>query len=136
MPTLPSGRRVEFSLDRFHAWLDRIGPDTAQAVVRGLEEADDLLFVMEAVHFGLADGQPYFADYVAADWSTAAADWNTADRQFLQAWLVSPTARESRAEAIDYLRDRVLSESGGRVPYPYRVQDGLGGGLESSRIRQ
>ncbi len=136
MPTLPSRRRVEFSLDRFHAWLDRIGPDAAQAVVRGLEEANDLLFVMDAVHFSLADGQPFFAGYVAADWMAYAADWNTADRQFLQAWLASPAAREARAEAIDYLRDRVLGESGGRVPYPYRVQDGSSGGLESSRLRQ
>jgi hypothetical protein len=136
MPTLPRGRRVEFSLDRFHAWLDRIGPDAAQAVVRGLEEADDLLYVMDAVHFSLADGQPYFAGYVAADWTAAAADWSTADRQFLQAWLVSPAAREARSEAIDYLRDLVLGESSGQVPYPYRVQDGLDGGPESSRLRQ
>lgn len=136
MPTLPSGRRVEFSLDRFHAWLERIGPNAAQDVVRGLKEADDLLFVMDAVHFGLTDGQPYFAGYVAADWTVAAADWSTADRQFLQAWRVSPAAREARAEAIDYLRDRVLGESGGRVPYPYLVQDGLGNGLEASRLRQ
>lgn len=136
MPTLPSGRRIEYSLDRFHAHLDRIGPEAACALVRVLEDADDLLLVMDAVHFGLADGQPYFAGYVAADWATRAADWNTADRQFLQAWLVSPVAREARAEAIDYLRDRVLGESGGRIPYPYRVQDGMGSGLESSRLRQ
>lgn len=136
MPTLPSGRRVEFSLDRFHAYLERIGPQAAQTLVRGLEDADDLLFVMDAVHFGLADSQPFFAGYVAVDWMTYAADWSTADRQFLQDWLMSPAARESRAEAIDYIRDRVLGESGGRMPYPYRVQDGLGGGLEGSRIRQ
>ncbi|MDX9994883.1 MAG: hypothetical protein RBS28_06125, partial [Rhodocyclaceae bacterium] len=120
----------------FHAHLERIGLKAAQAVVCRLEDADDLLFVMDAVHFGLADGQPYFAGYVAADWMSRAADWNTADRQFLQDWLVSPAARESRAEAIDYIRDRVLGEAGGRMPYPYRVQDGLGGGLEGSRIRQ
>jgi hypothetical protein len=136
MPTLPSGRRVEFSLDRFHVYLDRVGPQAAQALVCRLEEADDLLFVMDAVHFGLADGQPFFADYVAADWASRAADWSTADRQFLQAWLFSPPAREARAEAIDYLRDRILGESGGRVPYPYRVQDGLGGELTVSRLRQ
>lgn len=136
MPTLPSGRRVEFSLDRFHAYLERMGPQAARAVACRLEGADDLLFVMDAVHFGLADDQPYFAGYVAADWMSRAADWNTADRQFLQDWLVSPAAREARAGAIDYLRDRILGESGGRVPYPYRVQDGLDGELTVSRLRQ
>lgn len=136
MPTLPSGRRVEFSLDRFHAYLEQMGVKAAQAVVRRLEEADDLLFVLDAVHFGLVDGEPCFAGYVAADWATGAADWSRTDRQFLQAWLFSPAAREARAEAIDYLRDRVLGESGGRALYPYLVQDGMDWGLAGPRLRQ
>ncbi len=136
MPTLPSGRRIEFSLDRFHAYLERIGPNASRAVVRHLNEPDDLLFLMDAVHFDIAAGQPYFAGYVATDWAAVAADWPVADRQSLQAWFASPAARETRAEAIDYIRDRVLGESGGRAPYPYWVQDGMDEGLAGPLPRQ
>ena len=74
MPTLPSGRRIEFSLDRFHALLGRMERRQARVIAGNLGNADDLLFVMDAVHFSLQDGTPYFAGYVAADCATVAAD--------------------------------------------------------------
>lgn len=125
MPTLPSGRRVEFSLDRFHAALQRMPQDAACLIVSNLQDPDDLLFVMDAVHFSLAEGSPYFAGYVAADWQTRAADWPTADRQTLQAWFASPTARAARAEAIEYLHGLYFGMPDALLPYPYLVQDGL-----------
>ena len=123
MPTLPSGRRIEFSLDRFHTLLERMGRHRACAIARNLNDPDDLLFVLDAVHFSLKDGAPYFAGYVATDWMTYAADWNTSDRQALQAWFASPEARGTRAEAIDYIKGLLLDHPPGLVSYPYVVQD-------------
>lgn len=120
MPVLPSGRRVEFSLDRFHTHLERVGDMAARAIVRQLDDPDDLLLVLDAVHFGIDDGLPCFAGYVAADWAAGAADWSMADRQALQAWLFSGAAREIRAEAIDYVRSLYLG-SPGALAYPYRI---------------
>lgn len=138
MPTLPSGRRVEFSLDRFHALLRQMDHDKAQTLAATLQEPDDLLYVLDAVHFGLADGQPYFADYVAADWRAAAADWNTADRQALQAWLASDEARFRRAEAIRYIRALLLERPGRAVAFPYATlgDPGHPRAVEGSLLRQ
>ena len=138
MPTLPSRRRIEFSLDRFHALLGRMAPKQARAVAWSLNDPDDLLFVLDAVHFSLEDGAPYFAGYVAADWATCAADWSTADRQALQAWFVSPEARDARAEAIDYIKGLLLEGPDGRVAYPYLIQreSGRTGVMEGSRLWQ
>lgn len=121
MPVLPSGRRVEFSLDRFHALLDQIGDQRAKEIAATLHNPDDLLFVLDAVHFSLADGTPYFADYVAADWATYAADWSSADRRALQTWLASDTARASRAEAIGYIKGLLLDRKDSLLAYPYVV---------------
>lgn len=101
MPILPSGRRVEFSLDRFHAMLDQMQPQQAAALAEALDCPDDLLFVMDAVHFRLDDGTPYFASYVAASWQQYAADWSEADRTALAAWFRSQAATEARADAIN-----------------------------------
>lgn len=98
MPMLPSGRRIKFSLDRFHKLLVEMGNEQARAIASNIEDPDDLLFVLDAVHFSLEDATPYFADYVASDWKIYAADWSTSDRLALQAWLVSDKARSSRAE--------------------------------------
>ena len=139
MPTLPSGRRVEYSLDRFHTLLERMDRHQARAIANNLSDPDDLLLVLDAVHFSLENGAAYFAGYVAADWATYAADWSTADRQALQAWFASPEARGARAEAIDYIWS-LFSESPDRlVDYPYLVQGEIGwaaDGMESSRLRQ
>ena len=136
MPTLPSGRRIEFSLDRFHALLGLMGHRLGHIVARSLSEPADLLLVLDAVHFSRDDGRPYFAGYVAADWKTCAADWSTADRQALQAWFASPEAHGVYAEAIDYINGLLLDRPAGT--YPYRVQDGMhqGGWGEGSRLRQ
>lgn len=138
MPILPSGRRIEFSLDRFHALLDRMDRDLARMIAENLSDPDDLLFVLDAVHFSLKEGMPYFAGYVAADWKTYAADWNTADRQVLQAWLASPEARDARSEVIDYIRGLLRDGAAGSGSYPYRVQDGIhpAGVIEGSRLLQ
>lgn len=137
MPTLPSGRRIEFSLDRFHALLERMDREGARATVRNLSDADGLLLVLDAVHFSLKDSSPYFAGYVAADWMTYAADWSTADRQALQAWFASPEAREVRAEAIDYIKGLWLDHPDEPISYPYLVQDSFSraGMLDGSRLR-
>jgi hypothetical protein len=138
MPTLPSGRRIEFSLDRFHALLGRMDRQQARAIAGNLSDSGDLLFVMDAVHFSLQDSTPYFAGYVAADWATYAADWSTADRQALQAWFVSPEARDTRAEAIDYIKSLLGDAPDNLVAYPYLIQgeSGRADVMEGSRLRQ
>lgn len=138
MPTLPSGRRVEFSLDRFHALLGGMDRRQASAIAMHLSDPDDLLFVLDAVHFSLKEGTPYFAGYVAADWATYAADWSAADRQALQAWFVSSEACGARAEAIDYIKGLLLDNPDGLVAYPYLIQGESGrvGVMEGSRLRQ
>lgn len=138
MPTLPSGRRVEFSLDRFHALLGSMDHQQARLIARNLDDPDDLLFVLDAVHFSLRDGEPYFAGYVAANWATYAAEWSTADRQALQAWIGLPESRDARAEAIDYIMGLLLDNPDSMVAYPYLIQDELGraGVMEGSRLRQ
>jgi hypothetical protein len=138
MPTLPSGRRIEFSLDRFHALLESLDRLQARQVVDNLNDPDDLLFVLDAVHFRLEDDLPYFADYVAAEWATYAADWSTADRQTLQGWLFSVEARQARIEAIDYIKGLYADRPSGLTMYPYIVQDSLppAGLMAGSMLRQ
>lgn len=119
MPILPSGRRIEFSADRFHALLRLMDPIQARQIASNMLDADDLLFVLDAVHFSLQDGTPYFAGYVAADWRTYAADWNTADREALEAWLKSDDARAGREEAMQYVKSLVFGQR--NVPYPYEL---------------
>ena len=119
MPVLPSGRRVEFSLDRFHTLLGQMDGERAKELVATLDHPDDLLFVLDAVHFGLEDGKPYFADYVASDWTPYAAEWSNADRQALQAWLASDAARSSRAEAIGYIKALLFGRKDSPMHYPY-----------------
>lgn len=123
MPVLPSGRRVEFSLDRFHALLAQMECRQARKIVERLHNPDDLLFVLDAVHFSLEDGKPYFADYVASDWASYAAEWSSQDRQALQAWFASDAARYSRAEAIDYIKALVLDRKNSPMMYPYVIQN-------------
>ena len=138
MPVLPSGRRIEFSLDRFHALLTQLGRAQARGLAETLESPDDLLPVLDAVHFALADGSPYFADYVAADWRPYAADWSMADRQALEAWLGSAAARAHRAEAIGYIKTLLLGGRDGAVRYPYLVLNDHPhpGAHESAWLRQ
>jgi len=119
MPTLPSGRRVEFSLDRFHALLAMMDSGQARELAATLCEPDDLLHVMDAVHFGRDDSEPFFAGYFASDWMPHAADWNTADRQALQDWLVSDDARMHRGEAITYIKALLFKRCTTALRYPY-----------------
>lgn len=136
MPVLPSGRRIEFSLDRFHALLGLMDDREVRRIAGNINDPDDLLFVLDAVHFSLEDGSPYFAGYVAADWTTYAADWNTADRLALQSWLASAPARAGRAEAMRYLKSILLGRPA--VPYPYALaQDARHPGMHpGSLLRQ
>lgn len=138
MPSLPSGRRIEFSLDRFHALLSRLEPCAARDIARQLHDPEDLLTVMDAVYFHPDDAAPHFAGYLAADWPAVAADWPSADRQALQAWFASPHARAAHAEAIAYIRALWLDEADQCIPYPYLVQDRIchAGTQEVSRLRQ
>ena len=125
MPVLPSGRRVEFSLDRFHALLSRMDSHQAKKIVETLRNPDDLLFVLDAVHFSMGDGTPYFADYVASDWAPYAAEWCSADRQALQAWLASDAARFNRAEAIGYIKALLQNRKDSPQRYPYVIPCGF-----------
>lgn len=136
MPTLPSGRRIEFSLDRFHSLLGRMHSRQAREIAENMVDPDDLLFVMDAVHFSAKDGSPYFADYLACDWMDYAGDWSMADRQALAAWFSSAEARQTRAEAIRYISS--LTIGGPTMAYPYELTQDVGHpqALEGSRIRQ
>lgn len=138
MPVLPSGRRVEFSLDRFHAMLKRIGNHRARKIADTLHGPDDLLFVLDAVHFSQEDGTPYFADYVASDWLPYAADWSNADREALRDWLASDAARRSRAEAIGYIKALLFERKDSPVHYPYVIPGGFRHPVapEGSTLRQ
>ena len=138
MPVLPSGRRIEFSLDRFHALLGRTDSDQAQRIAETLQHPDDLLRVLDAVHFAVDDGRPYFADYVAADWASRAGDWSQADRQVLQDWLASAAARLTRAEAICYIKTLFLAapDSPSRYPYLLVSERHPAGTHEGQRSRQ
>lgn len=116
MPVLPSGRRIEFSLDRFHALLGQMDLEQAFVIAEALQDPDDLCAVLDAVHFSLDSGKPYFAGYVAADWETRAADWNTADREALRAWFGAESARAYRAEAIDSIKSLLLEAKTDYMP--------------------
>lgn len=119
MPILPSGRRIEFSLDRFHALLGQVDRDHAHEIASALRDPDDLLQVMDAVHFSSSDGTPYFAGYFASDGMSCAGEWSTADRQALQDWLNSAAARAHRAQAITYIRALTLNRCPTTLHYPY-----------------
>lgn len=125
MPVLPSGRRVEFSLDRFHVLLAQMDSHQAREIAATLHHPDDLLFVLDAVHFSREDGTAYFADYVASDWLPYAAEWSAADRQALQAWLASDAARCYRAEAIGYIKALLLDRKDSPLHYPYVILPGF-----------
>jgi hypothetical protein len=111
MPILPSGRRIDFSLDRFTSFLARVEPLHARAIAAALRDPDDLLPVLDAVHYSPHSGAPFFANYVAADWECCAADWPAGDREALRHWFDSASARHYRAEAIRLIRQR-LGEQG------------------------
>jgi hypothetical protein len=103
MPQLPSGRRVEFSLDRFHAMLEQMEPTAARSLIESIQDANDLLWVLDLVCFdGL--GRPHFAECVAADWQDLAREWSEDDRAAFDDYLSSEAATGYRAEAIEGTR--------------------------------
>ena len=80
----------------------------ALSTVDALRYPDDLLWVLDAVHFSLEDDTPFFANYVAADWESYAAEWSNDDRTALRTWFLSPSARYWRAEAIETIQGVVF----------------------------
>lgn len=100
MPVLPSGRRVEYSLDRFHAMLRRMDPAEAQKLVAALQEPNDLLLVADVVEFSPHTGTAYFSGHIAADFESYVAGWTFEDQDALAAWIESETATFHRGEAI------------------------------------
>lgn len=116
MPVLPSGRRIDFSLDRFHALLGQIELEQALVVADALHDPDDLLLVMDAVHFTLEDGKPYFAGYVASDWESRATDWGQEDCDALRTWFGSDSARFYRTEAIASIKSLLIEIATERLP--------------------
>jgi hypothetical protein len=106
MPVLPSGRRVEFSLDRFHALLSRMTVAEARKTTAALREPNDLLLVMEVVYFDEA-GNPFFANTIAANFESYVLDWPLEDQDALAAWFESESATYYRAEAIAQIHGMV-----------------------------
>ena len=103
MPVLPSGKRIEFSLDRFHAMLEMLPAAKASSLVDALVDPDDLLLVLDLVTFDGA-GRPHFAECIAADWREIARDWDISDRDTFASYLNSGTSRTYREEAIEGTR--------------------------------
>ena len=107
MPVLPSGRRVEFSVDRFHAMLAQKSLSEAQKIASSLQDANDLLYVMDVVQFHPESGKPYFSGHLAANFESYVGGWTAADQEALAAWLESDAARYYRIETIDAIRGMV-----------------------------
>ena len=106
MPVLPSGRRIEYSLDRFHALLARMPVADAQRTAAALKEANDLLYVLDVVEFD-AHGEPYFANVMADQFELYATQWSHEDQDALVAWIESETATYYRNVAIREIHDMV-----------------------------
>ena len=109
MPVLPSGRRIEFSLDRFLAMLDRLEPEVVFQIVGALDQPEDLLPVTDIVTFDPSGTVPTFAGYVVADWERHAQDWTVEDCMALSFHLRSELSVGARAEAIATLKQLVGS---------------------------
>lgn len=106
MPVLPSGRRIEYSLDRFHALLARMPLAEAERTVAALKEPNDLLYVLDVVEFD-RNGEPYFANVMAHQFELYAMQWPDEDQDALVAWIESETARYYRGVAIREIHDMV-----------------------------
>ncbi len=115
MPVLPSGRRVEFSLDRFHALLSRMPLAEAKKTVSALKEPNDLLFVMDVVEF-TPSGEPYFSNRIAANFETYAIYWTFDDQDALVAWIESESATYYRVEAIANIHGMVAEVEERAIP--------------------
>ena len=107
MPTLPSGRRVEFSLDRFTALLDQLAPTDAACLCDALIEPDDLMHVIDIVLFRSGQDEPYFAAQVLSQWPSLAAAWHAGDREYFRNYLGSTPSLLARADAIAALKQSV-----------------------------
>jgi hypothetical protein len=107
MPVLPSGRRVEFSIDRFRAMLNRMSLTEAESTVSMLKTPDELLYVTDVVLYQDDSGEPFFSGHLATEFEAYAIEWNHTDQDALAEWLESPSARHYRAEAIEELRNMV-----------------------------
>ncbi len=108
MPTLPSGRRIEFSLDRFTVLLEQLTPQAATDICAALIEPDDLMHVLDIVLFQPGNGEPYFAGFVLSQWPNLAAAWDENDREYFRRYLDTTGSQAARAEAIATLRATVL----------------------------
>ena len=107
MPTLPSGRRVEFSLERFTAMLDQLAPADAACLCDALIEPDDLMHVLDIVLFRSGQDEPYFAAQVLSQWQSLAVAWDASDREFFRGYLGSTPSLWARADAIAVLKQSV-----------------------------
>jgi hypothetical protein len=108
MPTLPSGRKIEFSLDRFHAMLEMLPHAQVELIESSLREPNDLLWVLDLVCFDDV-GKPHFAECVAADWAIAASDWASDDRFAFAEYLKSDTAQQLLDSGLEGTRQLVLT---------------------------
>lgn len=106
MPVLSSGRRIEYSLDRFHALLARMPLAEAERTVAALKEPNDLLYVLDVVEFD-QNGEPYFANVMAHQFELYAMSWPTEDQDALVTWIESETATYYRGVAIREIHDMV-----------------------------
>lgn len=103
MPVLPSGRRVEFSLDRFSAMLKQMPVEEALPICDALQAPDDLMYVLDVVHFNDA-GHAAFAGYMLSDWEKHADGWTETDRAALRTHLTSDFSRSARADALESVK--------------------------------
>ena len=119
MPILPSGRRIDYSLDRFHAWLARMTLPQAQKTIANLTEPDDLLHVLDVVFHDPFTGKPFYANRVAADFSSYAACWSQSDQDALAVWIRSEAATCHRAAAIAGIHAMVAEVADCQVKMPH-----------------
>lgn len=83
--------------------LEQIEPKAARSLIESIQEANDLLWVLDLVCFD-ALGRPHFAECVAADWQDLAREWSEGDRIAFGEYLGSEVAQNYRSEAIEGTR--------------------------------
>lgn len=105
MPTLPSGRRIEFSIDRVNAMVEMLPIGDAEEIVDALKCPDDLLWLLDLV--GFSDQKPYWTNCLACDWRELATDWTDEDQESFADYLYSTEARNARMVAIQSLSRRI-----------------------------
>jgi hypothetical protein len=104
MPTMPSGRRVELSPDRFIALLPNLDVEAASAIFHALQEPNDILSLLDVIFFSTDDETPYFANYLASDWESNVDTWSEHDRTYFRNWLQTEQTQKMLRETLESLK--------------------------------